>query len=95
MKSRCSHSKEIEVLPWDELPPLFQQRHEKDSYISMAIWPKGKDICLGNTMNASTDGHNDFELAQAICKGLRRCGFGGDGEIFPEAVRVYKGKHIA
>jgi len=51
---------------------------------SVAIWPTG----VGIHITESSDTHDTREQAEAVCKMLRRDGFGGDGKIFPIETRV-------
>ncbi len=55
---------------------------------SIARWPKGVGISLGNIDNESDDTHTTREQAEAICWRLKREGFGGNGLIFPLSTRV-------
>jgi hypothetical protein len=57
-------------------------------YRSIARWPKGVGINLGNPHNESDDTHPTLAHAAAICRRLEREGFGGNGVIFPLSVRV-------
>lgn len=57
------------------------------SWKSIAIWPPGT---CHNAMGSdeSDDLHDTEEQALAICRMLRRHGFGGDGNVFPISTRV-------
>lgn len=43
-------------------------------FVSNAEWPNGE---------VTTDRHGTREQAQAVCDGLERMGYGGDGLVFP------------
>lgn len=43
-------------------------------YLSCAEWPSGE---------ITRDRHKTREMAQAVCDGLERMGWGGDGLVFP------------
>lgn len=79
----------VGVHDWDELEPVFKERFKTAKYISVVYWPKDSGLCLGNTMRASADHHHSLEMAQAVCNGLQKGGFGMEGKIFPIATRVY------
>lgn len=55
---------------------------------SIAVWPDS--IKVGNIVgkNESEDIHYDEDQAYAVCRGLRRDGFGGQGQVFPISTRV-------
>lgn len=53
---------------------------------SKAWWPHTVDLI--SLDNSSEDTHDDPEFAAAICRRLRREGFGGDRKIFPIRVAV-------
>ncbi len=57
------------------------------SFKSIAVWPHPA-VQLGNTANESDDTHDTREEAEAVCRMLRREGFGGEGKIFPLSTRV-------
>jgi len=51
-------------------------------YYSNAEWPEGTySNQYGKPI--SSDNHRSLNNAFAVCKGLERDGFGGDGEVFP------------
>lgn len=64
----------------------------KTQFKSVAKWPDGVGINLGNTSNTSEDIHGDRASAQAVCDMLVRNGFGGDRQIFPVWVQVSEEK---
>jgi hypothetical protein len=51
-------------------------------YKSNAEWPPGVCSSMYGD-NISTDEHDTFEAAQAVCDGLKKEGFGGQREYFP------------
>lgn len=53
---------------------------------SCAKWPEGT-LCY-DASQITTDENGDESFAEAICFRLRRDGFGGDREIFPERTWV-------
>lgn len=54
----------------------------KDRFQSNAKWPL--DVYRGmDGSGISTDTHQTYEQAQAVCDGLKREGFGGQGKDFP------------
>lgn len=55
---------------------------------SVAVWPKGVGINLGNHENKSEDTHDCPVFAARICAALEQNGFGGNGKIFPLSTRV-------
>jgi hypothetical protein len=55
---------------------------------SVAKWPDGVGINLGNQFNTSEDTHGDVESAKAVCAMLEKNGFGGDGLVFPVWTQV-------
>jgi hypothetical protein len=50
---------------------------------SIAVWPEGACGCC-----RSSDEHPTREAAEAVCRLLRRHGFGGHGEVFPISTHV-------
>ena len=54
-------------------------------YQSNAQWPEGQ-YPFGN--DVSTDQHRNIEIAEAVCKGLAKDGWGGQRKIFPVKVWV-------
>lgn len=52
------------------------------NYQSNAEWPPGVCSSMYGD-NISTDQHRAFEEAEAVCRGLEREGFGGQGKHFP------------
>jgi len=65
---------------------------------SIAVWPKPA-VNLMSEDNSSTDNHHSKEAAEAVCRFLRREGFGGDRKIFPletrvEAIFPENGEHV-
>jgi hypothetical protein len=60
----------------------------KMKYKSIAVWPD--TIKVGNIVgrNESSAIHNTEEQAKAVCRMLKRDGFGGEGKIFPTKTRV-------
>lgn len=57
----------------------------KNKFRSVAVWPAGT-ICDG--IDVSTDTHETFEQAEAVCKLLQTRGFGGMRKIFPISTHV-------
>ena len=56
-------------------------------YQSNAQWPL--DVYQGMYGDGiSTDTHSTFEMAQAVCDGLMKEGWGGGGKVFPVSVWV-------
>lgn len=53
---------------------------------SIAVWPP--EVKCGNVNNESSDTHETQGQAEAVCRGLRREGYGGQGKIFPISTRV-------
>lgn len=55
---------------------------------SIAVWPD--TISVGNVAgkNESIDEHDSSEAAHAVCRMLKRDGFGGEGKVFPISTRV-------
>jgi len=53
-------------------------------YKSHAVWPVEAKV----PDNHSKDGHDTYEAAYAVCKALRKQGFGGEGKIFPTGTWV-------
>jgi hypothetical protein len=53
---------------------------------SIAVWPGC--VSTGNTNQESDDFHDSREAAEAVCRGLKRRGLGGEGKIFPVSTRV-------
>jgi hypothetical protein len=52
------------------------------AYQSNALWAAG--VCSSQYGdNISTDTHDTVEQSAAVCRSLRRNGFGGDGKHFP------------
>lgn len=64
----------------------------KTQFKSVAKWPDGVGINLGNTHNISEDTHGDAASAQAACDMLVKNGFGGDGKVFPVWTQVLEEK---
>lgn len=64
-------------------------RDTMEQYQSNALWPDG--VCRSKWGdNISTDVHESLEHSAAVCRGLRREGFGGEGKIFPLCVWTSK-----
>ena len=59
--------------------------NEPERYISNAQWPL--DVYKYNN-GVSTDTHKTREQAQAVCDGIKKHGFGGEGKSFPLRVWV-------
>lgn len=57
-------------------------------HYSIVVWPADAGLCLGNTANESRDKHRSESAAQAVCDGLERIGFGGEGKVFPVSTRI-------
>lgn len=55
------------------------------SVISKARWPEGTII---GGPDVTSDTHETFEQAQAVCLLLKREGFGGERKVFPVATWV-------
>lgn len=53
--------------------------HQKP-FTSNALWPDG---ACGFMSNETQDRHETYEQAKAVCDGLERLGWGGEGMIFP------------
>lgn len=54
---------------------------------TVAIWPESVKG-LGTHDNSSSDIHSSLEQAEAVARGLRGYGFGGEEQIFPLEVYV-------
>lgn len=65
----------------------FDSGPKPTSWRSVAVWPD--TIEVGHTgKNESDDIHSSEEQARAVCRLLKRHGFGGEGKVFPLTVRV-------
>jgi hypothetical protein len=53
----------------------------------VAVWPAGTITAGGTDLDGSSDEHDTFDQAEAVCDMLNRDGFGGEGKIFP--LRTY------
>lgn len=82
----------------EEAPyPVFSAKTGKrvvmrTQFKSVAKWPDGVGITLGNANNTSEDMHGSREAAQAVCDMLVKNGFGGDGLVFPVWTQVREEK---
>jgi len=56
-------------------------------YFSIAVWPEGT---FKNEYGdpVSHDSHFNSYEARAVCRGLEKQGFGGEGKIFPIETRI-------
>lgn len=78
----------------EELDPLAEvtddDTNEGRGWMTWAQWPKDANLSLGNELCISEDRLETLGLARGVTRGLKRHGFGGDGEIFPIAVGIYR-----
>lgn len=56
------------------------------TYCSNAQWPE--HVSTGTTDHVSRDDHGSWEMARAVCWGLRMQGLGGERKIFPVHVWI-------
>jgi len=52
-------------------------------YQSNALWPDTVSVSRWKDCNVSTDKHQTYLQAQAVCSALEREGFGGQRKVFP------------
>lgn len=58
---------------------------ELKKWSSYAEWPPGV-VSTADGKNITEDGHDTEEQADAVCRMLKRDGFGGQGKHFPLCV---------
>ena len=77
----------FQTTPKSPQPMSEESKQTPIGWRSVAIWPKPA-VNLMSADNSSTDKHHSEEAAHAVCRFLRREGFGGDRKIFPLETRV-------
>ena len=61
----------------------------KQPHLSIAVWPD--DLYVGSNVegkNETSDELHSKEAAEAVCRMLKRDGYGGERKVFPLSTRV-------